>query len=275
MSLLQRVAAATMIMIVPFCIRTAEAEIVPERGPVDSRVRVIAYNADDVIKLRGFVGYQIHFQFAEGEEFVNLGAGDSGGLDLGAERNHLFLKPKQERVGTNLTIITNRRVYQMDYAVSKKPPDNKTDDVVYSLRFIYPQDEAKAAAAELEKAKTEAQLKEAAAARVRNIDYWYCGSDSIKPTSVYDDGVQTRIRYGAKSEFPAIFVKNDDETESLVNFNVESDEVVIHRVARQFVIRRGQLVGCIVNKAFDGGGVRLGTGTIAPGVQRDTKAAKP
>jgi type IV secretion system protein VirB9 len=66
-------------------------------------------------------------------------------------------------------------------------------------------------------------------------------------------------------------VKNEDETESLVNFTVDRDEVVIHRVARGFVLRRGKLVACLQNRSFDGGGERLGTQTVLPGVQRMTK----
>ena len=66
-------------------------------------------------------------------------------------------------------------------------------------------------------------------------------------------------------------MKNDDKSESLINFNIERDEVVIHRVAKQFIVRRGQLVGCIVNKAFDGGGLRLESGTVSPEVQRQTR----
>ena len=89
--------------------------------------------------------------------------------------------------------------------------------------------------------------------------------------SAYDDGVQTRLRFGARSEMPAIFLKNEDETESLVNFNLEDDEVVIHRVAPQFVLRRGNLVGCIVNKSFEGGGMRLDTGTVSPEVRRELR----
>jgi len=65
-------------------------------------------------------------------------------------------------------------------------------------------------------------------------------------------------------QLPAIFVKNDDKSESLINFNVERDEVVIHRVAKQFIVRRGQLVGCIVNKAFDGGGPDSRAGRCRP-----------
>src|SRR5471030_1818563 len=82
------------------------AELTPARGLVDPRVRVVAYDPEQVIKLHGFVGYQIHFQFAEGETFVNLAAGDNKALDVGYEANHLVLKPLAEKVATNITVIT-------------------------------------------------------------------------------------------------------------------------------------------------------------------------
>ena len=111
--------------------------------------------------------------------------------------------------------------------------------------------------------------------RPRNSNYWFCGSDSLKPMSAYDDGVQTRLRFQARSEFPAMFVQNDDGSESLLNFNVEADEVVIHRVARRFVLRRGQLVGCVVNQSSAGGGARTSNNTSAPGVHRTTTGEAP
>ncbi len=246
------------------------AEEVPPRGRVDSRVRTVAYDPDQVYELRGFVGYQIHLQFAQGEQFVNLGAGDSGGIDVGVEKNHLFLKPKQEKVGTNLTVLTNLRVYHFEYTVVRKLPDPGTEEVMFSVRFTYPHEEGERASGELQRLRTEEQLRRALVERPRNLAYWYCGSPAIRPVSAFDDGVQTHIRFGARSELPAIFVKNDDKSESLINFNVEQDEIVIHRVAKQFVVRRGLLVGCIVNKGFDGGGLRLESGTVSPEVQRQT-----
>jgi type IV secretion system protein VirB9 len=66
-----------------------------------------------------------------------------------------------------------------------------------------------------------------------------------------------------------LFVLNEDGSESLLNFTVEDGEIVVHRVARRFVVRRGRLVGCVVNKAFDGGGERLESGTLAPDVMRE------
>ena len=268
--------AVTAVLAGACAIPSAAAETIPARGVVDPRVRVVAYNPDDVIKLQGYVGYQIHMQWAEGEEFINLGAGDVGGLDVGAEKNHFFLKPRQEKVGTNLTILTNVRTYHFDYTVSKAPPNAlAAKDMVYSIRFTYPLDDARQAAAEQARHGAETRYAAAVAARPKNVDYWYCGTSTLKPISAYDDGVQTRLKFAARAEMPAIFVKNDDQSESLLNFNVEQDEVVIHRVARRFVLRRGQLVGCVVNQAFEGGGERLKSNTTVPGVQRDTRGANP
>ena len=49
----------------------------------------------------------------------------------------------------------------------------------------------------------------------------------------------------------------------------------IHRVAARFIVRRGRLAGCIVNKGFVGSGERLKSGTIAPDVTRERKDPHP
>ena len=111
--------------------------------------------------------------------------------------------------------------------------------------------------------------------RPRNIDYWFCGDSAIKPVAAADDGIHTRLRFAPKAELPAIFVNNDDGSESLLNFNMDAGDVVIHRVAARFIVRRGRLTGCIVNKHFAGGGERLESGTIAPEVSRERKEIAP
>jgi type IV secretion system protein VirB9 len=114
-------------------------------------------------------------------------------------------------------------------------------------------------------------LAEAPQEAFRNSDYWYCGRPELKPVAAWDDGVRTWITFGARSELPAIFVKNDDGSESLVNFSIERSDIVVQRIAKRFVLRRGKLTGCIVNKGFTGGGERLRSGTVSPAVMRVTK----
>jgi type IV secretion system protein VirB9 len=118
-------------------------------------------------------------------------------------------------------------------------------------------------------------LESASARRQRNIDYWYCGSPTLKPVVASDDGVHTRLRFAANSELPAVFVRNEDGSESLLNFSMDAGDVIVHRVAKQFILRRGKLAGCIVNQGFKGGGERLDSGTVAPNVERRVQGGVP
>ncbi len=259
------VLAACALLLVPRAFGCGETA-----AHVDPRLRVSEYSADEIVRLKGYVGYQIDLEFEPGERFVGLGAGDLRSLGFAAQDNHLFLKPKAASVETNLTVLTTRRTYQFDYSASAQRPDPALGDVIYALRFTYPASAADRAADAVER-----RLTTASEARRRNLAYVYRGSLQLKPVSAWDDGVQTRLRFDARSELPAVFVRNDDGSESLVNFTVDADELIVHRVARQFTVRRGGLKGCIVNEDFSGVGERLGSGTVAPAVERAVKGMRP
>jgi type IV secretion system protein VirB9 len=243
----------------------ARAETTPTKGNVDMRIRVAAYDSAEVYKLRGFVGYQIDLEFEPGETFVGLGAGDMEAVAFVGQENHLFLKPKASKVATNLTVLTTRRHYHFDYvATAQRPNEN---DLIYSLRFTYAETPAHLAAEAAAK-RLDSQLDDASSHRPHNIDYWYCGEPALRPTGASDDGVHTRLTFAANADLPAIFVRNADESESLLNFSLDAGDVVIHRIAQRFILRRGKLTGCVVNRGYAGGGKRLESGTVAPDVER-------
>jgi type IV secretion system protein VirB9 len=237
-----------------------------EAGKGDSRVRTVLYDPDRVYALTGFAGYQIDLTFEAGEAFVGLGAGDIDALAFVAQDNHLFLKPRAAQVSTNLTVLTTRRHYYFDYTARPLTAAARRS-MVYSLRFTYPPPPPPAAvSAQLDKA-LDAGVRE----RPLNLDYWYCGAPSLKPVAASDDGVHTWLRFGARSELPAVFVANEDGSESLVNYSIEDGAVRVHRVVQRLILRRGQLTGCVVNRSYSGGGERLESGTVAPQVQRASK----
>ena len=136
--------------------------------------------------------------------------------------------------------------------IDAKPP-------VYVVRFKYPE-AAVAAPAEPERK-----------AVIRNQEYWACGALELKPIEVFDDGVQTHLRFGSRGEWPAIFVANAEGSEGLVNFHAEGDVAVVHRVARRMVLSRGERVACVENRALAGPGGRLPTGTVSDEVERVTR----
>lgn len=258
-------------------VHSALANWVPARGAVDSRMRVAPYSPDQVYRLYGYVGYQIDIEFARGEVFKGLAAGDMRGISFEAKGRHLFIKPRVARVHTNLTVLTNLRQYEFDYSASLGPPNPALGEVIYALRFTYPGTRSKTKEAALTAKRIARDLAQAPTLRPHNYDYWYCGVRELKPEAAWDDGVRTWIRFGAREALPAIFVENADGSESLVNFSMDEGDVVIQRVAHRFVLRRGALTGCIVNRDFTGGGERLPTHTVSPLVKRVTKrpAEKP
>src|ERR1700730_9099298 len=240
--------------------------------PGDHRIRTLFYDPSQVFRVRGWVGYHIDVEFEPGESFLTLGGGDLEGLSYGAFDNHLVIKPKAAIVHTNLTIITTRRTYIVDYAVADGIPDPFAEDLIYSLRFTYPVVTGVTSPARITQDLTQAQSE-----RTQNLDYWFCGDRSLEPVAASDDGVHTRIRFSPRAEIPAFFIRSDDGTESLLNYNVDlvQGDVIIHRTARRLILRRGKLTGCIVNKGYTGSGERLNTGTVSPQVERATPQVRP
>ena len=259
--------AAAIILLHP---RPASSETTPTRGAADIRIRTAVYDANEVYRLQGYVGYEIDLQFESGESFVGIGAGDIDALSFVSQDNHLFIKPKATRVNTNLTVLTTRRPYQFSYAASPLRTDAADPEIMFVVRFSYPPNNSDVIADGVNR-----MLQQSGTERVRNFDYWYCGGSTIQPIAVSDDGIHTKLRFAANAEQPAIFVQNDDGSESLLNFNVEAGDVVVHRVVRQLVIRRGRLTGLIVNKGFTGSGERLESGTVSSKVERIGEGHRP
>jgi type IV secretion system protein VirB9 len=262
-----RAIAAVLVCFSPQC---ALGETVPLRGIADSRVRTAIYDGSDVYRLRGYVGYEIDLEFEAGEYFVGIGAGDIEGVSFVSQDNHLFIKPKAQKVATNLTVITTRRPYQFSYTASALRPQDGDADVIFAVRFSYPSNNSDIIAEGVS-----SQLDRSSNARARNLDYGYCGNSSVKPVAAEDDGVHTRLRFAVKTEQPAIFVLNDDNSESLLNFSMDGEDVVVHRVVRRLIVRRGRLTGLIVNKGFTGSGERLSSGTLSPAIERVEQGRRP
>ena len=250
-------------------------------APTDPRIRDTPYEPGVVYRLYGRIGYQIDIEFEPGEHYVGLAAGDVNGISFETQDNHVFLKPKATQVATNLTLLTDRRHYYFDYTVSPVHApvnaENPNSGTLYALRFRYPQEASQDGARRSAEKEEAAQLNAALTAPVQplNRHYGFCGAHALKPTAAFDDGIRTHLDFSARAELPAVYVQNDDGTESLVNFTVTNDGLTVHRVARRLILRRGTLKGCVVNEDFDESGGRPNTGTISTTVRRDAPTVRP
>ena len=251
----------------------ARAEFLTVPGTLDARIRTVVYERDQVYRLYGFVGYALDLVFGAHERFEGLSAGDPDGLIYSAHGNVLTLRPKALSVRTNITVTTSRHRYYFEYSATDRTP-HEGIHVMYAVRFIYPENPARVRGPTREE-RVKTALKHAEHAPPVNRDYWYCGSAALRPVAASDNGIETRLTFGARSALPAVFALNADGSESLVNFSMHQGVMVIERIAHRFVLRRGKLVGYVVNKGFTVRGARLASGTISPRVERVVRRGRP
>ena len=129
--MLKRVIQALLVFVVAMQVSYAEIPIA-----TDSRIKTYVYNQNDVYLVLINTGFQSSIEFEEGEAIKTLSMGDSYSWSLTPIGNRLFIKPMENNVRTNMTIITNMRTYQFD--VVSKSPDQDHDDMAYVVRFYYP-----------------------------------------------------------------------------------------------------------------------------------------
>lgn len=266
----------------------AHAERAPAPGRLDPRVRSVAYHPDQLVTVNTYFGVSTMIRFADNEaiEDKSVDAGDrkAWALKASARRNILFIRPILEHADTNLTVVTDKRVYlfllNVLPAAVRQQKDSKafrSNALTYALTFTYPDDErAKAAAkqAAADKLRAAATLRQRMAdarSRASNADYWVAGSEAIGPTDARDDGRFLYLSFAPNQDLPAFYAA-DDGHETLLNVAVDGTTVTIDRLLRHLVLRRGEQTACLVNRSFHPTAA-TGSNTIAPTVQRILKDA--
>jgi type IV secretion system protein VirB9 len=213
--------------------------VTPRPGPGDPRIHVVDYDPEAVVELRVALGYQLSVEFDQGERIENVAIGDSLGWQVTPNRraNLLFLKPMSQRPPTNMTVVTNLRRYNFELGLR---PRAAARSAPFSVRFLY----APPAIAFV------APLPPPPPPVERNAAYSYDGSAKTLPVKVFDDGRDTYFSFRAEEDLPAIFALDPDGGEAVVNTRQRDGYVVVDRVVRGFVLRRGSEVTRIYNDGF-------------------------
>ena len=183
--------------------------------------------------------YVCDVELQSGEQILNLAIGDSlrwviaaAGSGPGGSVPHVFVKPTEAHLNTNLVITTSKRVYYIALA---------SENVAVSPRisFSYPGDEEAAAAARL----AEQRAEQDDAARTlpllppESLDYNYKvgGAAVISPQRVYNDGVHTYIEYATlPDDLPVVYAIAPDGSNKIVNYRLKGSTFIVDSVPRGF-----------------------------------------
>jgi type IV secretion system protein VirB9 len=252
---------------------------VPKGGPCDQRVKFIDYNAAEVVKLVGHYGFSTHIQFGPGELVEQIAMGDKKAWEVAPVENHIFIKPVADKATTNMTVVTTRRVYNFELSAhwSRNGAHPHPNDMFFQVNFRYPKDAAAKALAVAEARDLKERMKKDGEPVPANWNYWARGSEEVTPNRAFDDARFTYFKFSNNREMPAVYVVNPDGSESLVNTHIDRerlDTIVVHKVARQMVVRKGAAVACIFNKAYDPDGIGNPAGTTVRGVERVVKGGE-
>jgi type IV secretion system protein VirB9 len=242
------------------------------------RIMVLDYDEEaqdksiPILTKRGFV---TQIDFGKGEAIESLGGtsqaaaltGDADGWIVVGRKGdrHVYLKPKAEAYPSNLLVVTNRYNYAFELRIL---PDGSRSDGVWRMSFRYPNDGLSTA----EVRANQVAFALGAPAEKKNLKYRVevvRGNGDILPKKVWDDGRFTYISLGNNREVPAAFKVDGNGDESTVNLHTEGQVLVIHEVARRFVLRLDKQEVGIWNEAFDPEGMSNPTGTTSDQVVRE------
>lgn len=212
---------------------------------IDKRLGIMVYNPYDVHKFVGYYGYQSSIIFSEDEVIETMSMGDSTPWQMVPNGNRLFLKPIDQDATTNLTIISNKRVYYFELH-AQEAKDINQEGLMFAVKFLYPDEHDNQSSAITAGAMEAPDLSNKS---LYNFEYTISGPSSISPIKIFDDGKFTYFEFSNKSaELPAIFYVNPNGTEGLINFRMVGDYLVVESVRARFSIRHDKDVVCVFNE---------------------------
>ena len=172
--------------------------------------------------------YICDVELQAGETILDLAIGDSVRWIVASAQSgpngttpHVFVKPTQLDLDTNLVITTTRRVYYLRLISSPSITNPR-------IGFYYPEDEALAsAAAAAARAQKSSELPLLPASQL-DYNYKIQGEKSLLPQRVYNDGVHTFIEYAAlPMDLPVLFAVALDGSDQMVNFRLRKTTFIV------------------------------------------------
>lgn len=236
----------------------------------DARIQTVRFTGDDVIRIAAAEGVVTTIELDKKEEIKDFAMGDRDAWHAVINGNLFVIKPKDVKADTNLTLFTNRRSYLFQLRTTIRTARN----VAYWVRLQYPEQDGSTpeslvfAKQEAERQQMKSDLKTSAQEGSLNYDYWIVGPRELQPLAMHDNGRQTFMLFSAANALPAAFILEPDGTESLVDYHVEEDTMVLHRVVSKVLLRRGALVAGITNHSPSLPVQSSPTGTASERVQR-------
>lgn len=240
-------AAVLSILFITIASSSAYATSVPRPIGGENRIKIINYTPNTVFKFMGHYEYQSIIEFGMDEEIETISMGTPTPWQIVPAGNRIFIKPVENDASTNMTVITDKRMYffEMHAEEAKSVGDEALNFVV---KFVYPEQYSLSTGSVTQIQQTTGP--DLTKPELFNFNYSLSGSaKEFEPVQVFDDGEFTYFKFrDINAELPAIFMVNSKGDEGIVNYRVQAGYVIVERVSSRFTLRHGTDVICVFNE---------------------------
>lgn len=225
---------------------TVDEAAKPTPAPKENRIVTYNYSPDIIFRLLTLPEMHTHIQLAEDEGVIETPVlGDSMQWRVSGGPRNLYVKPLRYDLETSMTLVTNKRTYQIQLVSGKSP----TGEQYQKVSFLYPdrdleiklRKEAEAGAVEAEKVRLADQVI-APNIDPTSLDFAFDveGSANFRPTAVYSNGKFTFLVMPDTQDSPAVFLLDDENNPSLIQYQVKGRMVVVERAAQRLLLKLGK-----------------------------------
>ena len=196
----------------------AAAQVMPTPTLGDPRLQTMLYDPDQIVRLSVASGYQLMVAFSSGEKIETIAVGDSSAWQVTGNKrgDAIFIKSVQPSGGTNLTVVTDARVYAFELVTS-------FGEAPYIVRFTYP--------------AATAEVSDAVIDPVPAYCYRLGGARAVRPRSIVVDGERVSIEWPKSAALPAIFRIDEDGAETLINGAMVDGRMLIDGAPMKLIFR--------------------------------------
>ena len=244
--------AACVALMIPTLVHAAPAknatvDVVAQAIPAPKENRIVryTYSPDVIFRILSVPTLHTHLELAEDEGVRETPAiGDQAQWIVTGGPRHLYIKPLRYDLETSLTVVTNKRTYQFQLIAGGSASAQRFQKV----GFLYPERELEvklqkdtaAAVVETEQNRLDDQII-ATNVDPATLDFGYKieGDARFKPTAVYTNGKFTFLVMPNTQDSPAVFLLDDQDNPSLINYQIKPNMIVIERVSKKLLLKLG------------------------------------
>jgi type IV secretion system protein VirB9 len=211
---------------------------------IDSRIKTFIYSENEIYNLKFRIGYQSIIEFSLDEAIETISLGDPYPWKLTPLDRRLFMKPIEPGVRTNMTVITNKRIYLFEIE-SDISSNIDSIDVIHVARFFYPTysyDKAEdknytPSSSRIKDIQSEKQSS--GNADGVNTNYTFAGKvNTSTPIEIFDDKNRTYIRFkqGLNYAKLKIFVPKTKTQKIPLRYKKTGDFIIVEGVYTKLLI---------------------------------------